>query len=380
MRFTVPAIRGLGRRDQGDPLYLISTAGHPNYGDELITRAWLDYLAVRHPHREVWLDCPHPGRASHLFADTHPRLRVTNTLWELALSSPMHDPLADTERITRLVVELGSPRFDPGLLALRRMASVHLLGGGYLNALWQDNLGLVGALVALRAAFGIRLFATGQGLMPLTEQQAPWLASRFARFDHAEFRDEPSARLAGADVGLDDAFLALALDRPVFDARPSPDRMVLVQGDLRAWDDDDVRRTIRSFSGTAREVGMVEAIPPDDVRYLGATGSAERVYPFGHIWSDGLPARSGQRWLTSRFHFHLLAAAAGASGLIVQGEAGYYDVKHSSLLALGTGWSVLTAGDKPDAADATIEAGFPAHARELARRKLALADSLYPAR
>lgn len=112
------------------PLYLVSTAGHPNLGDELITRAWLDFLARSHPDRDVWLDCPEPGRASHLFADTHPRLRVTNTLWELAHSSDAHDVRVDAPRIERIVRELGSPRVDEGLLLARRAASIHLLGGG----------------------------------------------------------------------------------------------------------------------------------------------------------------------------------------------------------------------------------------------------------
>ena len=64
MKLSLPRKRG------ARPFYLVSTAGHPNYGDEVITRAWLDYLAERFPRSTVWLDCPHPGRAAHLFADS----------------------------------------------------------------------------------------------------------------------------------------------------------------------------------------------------------------------------------------------------------------------------------------------------------------------
>lgn len=358
-------------------IYLVSTAGHPNYGDEFITRAWLDHLAARHPDVDVWLDCPRPGRAAHLFAGTHPRLRTTDTLWELAWGSETHDPIADAARIERLVRDLGSPRFDTGLVALRSVGSIHLLGGGYLNDIWQDNLGVVTAVAAVAREFGVRAIATGLGVAPLDGELAEWLRTRFEGFAHVEARDDVSGAILGVDTGMDDAFLGLALPRPVFDERPSPERMILVQGDLRAWEDDAVLATIDSFAQGGAEVGFAEAIPPDDTRYVSGAAVAGRVYPFGHIWADGLPARAGQQWLTSRFHAHLLAAAAGASGIVVAGREGYYDVKHGSLLALGTGWTLVEAGRKISAADATSDPDFPARARTFAARKVALADALY---
>jgi hypothetical protein len=369
------------RRAAPPPLYLVSTAGHPNYGDELIARAWLDFLAEKHPDRDVWLDCPHPGRAAHLFAGSHPRVRFTNTLWEMAFASETHDPVTDAPRIARLIRELGSPRYDPGLLALRGVASIHLLGGGYLNGMWQDNLGLVAALAEFHRAFGMPVFATGQGLMPAEEGHRAWLREQIAEFDVFEVRDDESAAFADVPRGLDDAFLALAVERNAFeDPAAAPSKMVLVQGDLRAWDDDAAVASIRSFVSEGEDVGVVEAIPPDDVRYLGDVPGRCEVYPFGRIWVDGLPAREGQAWLTTRFHIHLMAAAAGAAGTVLAGREGYYDVKHRSLLDLGTGWRVVPAGtDVSDEANRpTVDPGFPAKARELAARKRALAARIHP--
>lgn len=376
------ALLGRGRSASSAPtLYLVSTAGHPNYGDELIARAWLDTLARLHPGSDVWLDCPHPGRAAHLLRDTHPRLRTTNTLWELAHGSPSHDPIEDTERVARLVRDLGSPRIDPGLLALRDVSSVHLLGGGHLNDLWQDNLGIVAAVAELRRAFGVRVFATGLGLLPLSAERQAWLAAQVAVFESIEVRDQGSADAIGRDVGVDDAFLALATDRPAFDTAAAPKNMVLVQGDLRAWTDDEAIASITGFVGDARdhEIGFVEAIPPDDAAYLGRTRPDAQFYPFGRIWADGLPAKAGQRWLTTRFHAHLMAAAAGASGTVIAGRAGYYDHKHNSLLALGTGWNLVAAGTPSAEAEPTSNPAFPARARELAALKRTQAERLYPA-
>lgn len=357
--------------------YLVSTAGLPNFGDEFLTRAWLDYLAQERPDDEVWLDCPQPGRAVHFFADTHPRLRVTNTLWELAHTSESHDPITDQARIDRLIRHHGSPRFDEGLVTLSRATTIHVLGGGYLNEMWADNLGVVAAVAAAHDAHGMSAYLTGSGLLPIREELASWLRDRLAAFDVVELRDEQSADAVGADVGLDDAFLALALPRPVHDHTPSPDRMVLVQGDLRAWGDNEARELIRGFARGTDHIGVVEALPPEDARYAGESGIDEEFYSFGRIWHHGIPARTGQAWLTSRFHFHLLAAAAGAAGVVVGGRAGYYDVKHGSLLALGTGWASVRPGETIDASTASVDPAFPAKAREFATRKLELAGRLY---
>ncbi|MGO1627744.1 MULTISPECIES: polysaccharide pyruvyl transferase family protein [unclassified Microbacterium] len=364
----------------GRTRYLVSTSGHPNYGDELITRAWLDFLAEREPESVVWLDCPHPGRSAHLFADTHPNLRTTSTLWELAMGSETHDPVADAARIARLVRDLGSPRFDEGLLTLRGADSLHLLGGGYVNSMWHDNLGLVSAAAEIRRAFDVPVFATGQGLMPLDDAHRGWLTDQFATFSHVEARDEPSAEITKTHRENDDAFLALALPRPVFAEDDAPERMVLVQGDLLAWSDEEATESIRSFAGAsgAAEVGFAEAIPPDDLRYANLMPDA-RAYSFGQLWHDGLPARAGQRWLTTRFHAHLLAAAAGAAGTVIAGQPGYYDVKHASLLELGTGWNVVPAGTDLSSPEArpTVDPAFPKKVKQLAARKKALADRLY---
>ncbi|MCD1268991.1 polysaccharide pyruvyl transferase family protein [Microbacterium sp. MEC084] len=379
-RAKAPANPTTGPVAVSTPFYLVSTAGHPNYGDELVTRAWLEHLAERHPGRPVWLDCPHPGRASHLFGNVHPALRTTSTVWELAMGSESHDPVADADRIARIVRDLGSPRFDAGVKALRGVASIHLVGGGYVNSMWRDNLGLVTAIAAVKEEFGIPAFATGLDAMPLEGDLPAWLRDRLAVFDSVEARDEATADALGAELGLDDAFLALTLKRALYDRRPTPDRMVLVQGDLRQWEDEAVVTTIDGFLAGISEasVGFAESNPPDDQHFRGLSRPDARIYTFGGMWADGLPARAGQRWLTSRFHIHLLAAAAGAAGLVVAGKRGYYDVKHQSLLDLGTGWTVVEAGEPVRAQDATIDPAFPEKAKQLAARKRAQADRLYP--
>lgn len=364
------------------PIYLVAAAGQPNFGDEFITRAWLDWLAKHHPKREVWLDCMEPGRAAHLFADTHPRLKTTNTLWQLAHMGGPDDISEAAARIDRFVTELGSPKVDFGLRTLRNMSSVHLLGGGFINALWPRNLGIVAAMASVKRNYGVRVYATGQGLLPCEGATRRWLREQLATFDYAESRDAYSAEAFDIVEGTDDAFLAFANDRPIYaPAESAPMSMVLVQGDMPEYVNDEwAEATISSFveqQGGVKRVGFAEGIPPEDSRFAGdwVTQGAE-FYPFMRIWEEGFPAREGQTWLTTRFHFHLLAAAAGAAGAALDIRPGYYDVKHDLLRKLKTGWTdgAPTTGDDI----ATGSSGeFPGIARRLGEAKAALASRLY---
>jgi hypothetical protein len=372
----------LGRRDPSS-FYLVSPAGVPNFGDEFLTRAWLDWLSAHHPDAEVWLDCIEPGRASHLFADTHPRLRVTNTLWQLAHLNPAGELATDAQRAAGAAIDLGTPQLDLGLDALRRMTSIHLLGGGYLNSLWPLNLTMLSALAAVKETYGVPVFATGQGLLPQTDETSQLVRPLLERFDYVESRDAEGAELFAVEEGIDDAFLAFANVRPVFAEYETPDVMVLLQGDFFGGDSEGaVREAIRKFArthGPDKSIGFVEARPPDDARFVDADPQAS-LFPFMRIWEEGVPARPGQTWLSSRFHFHFLAAAAGARGVAVSNVPGYYDVKHASMQRAGSGWPVVGAQDLlegslpvPDVDSAFSESTVA----RLATQKAAVAKTLY---
>ena len=148
---------------------------------------------------------------------------------------------------------------------------------------------------------------------------------------------------------------------------------------LRRWEVDG-----RPVSG--RDVAVVEAIPHVDVRVWHriehrAPDLAEgaHVVRFAELWDRGLPARPGQRWLTTRFHPHLIASARGASGVALDVHVqGYYSVKHGSVTAAGSRWPVVSLDDVavaepgPGISDAavernraakaaTVEAAYPVH-------------------
>ncbi|KUG55500.1 hypothetical protein AVL61_05035 [Kocuria rosea subsp. polaris] len=369
-------------------LYLVGTSGHPNFGDEFIAASWLRFLARARPDAEVWLDCPNPGLASHLFADLHPRLRTTDTLWRLAVETAGMDPAAADAHVDRVVTHLGSPRYDLGLLGARRAGSVHFIGGGYLNSIWPHHARLLRAALRLREVSGARLVATGLGLSPAADAEG--LRTALGAFEHATVRDAPSAQLARADRAPDDAFLGLP-GLAGFTGAPAEgaadgDVWVCLQSDMSEPGvlEDAVAAVRAALTGPAlagRPVRYLEAIPGADraaFDRLADLVPEENFVPFTRVWQEGFPARPGQTWLTSRFHFHLLAAACGAEGTALEVSPDYYRIKHQSLLEAGTGWSLTPTGSTEPAAPAR-SAAFPATAARLHRTKLREAEELYPA-
>lgn len=333
-------------------VYLVATSGHPNYGDELIAATWLRHLARELPGADVWLDCPNPGPAQLLLAALHPRLRCTDTLWRLcretggASSGRVAAAVAKTVADPRL-----SPRLTLGLELARNADVVHLLGGGYVNAIWPHHVGLLAALDALSRA-GARVGMTGQGLVPAPPRSQPLLRRLVASYDVADVRDTASRGIftPAAPVSCTGDDVLLDLGPHLYAAEPGRQVMVCVQSDLVEGGSGQVvqlvRGLLRAWSVTGADLGLLECMPCTDrvgAKALLAAFPEARLYSFAELWTYGLPAGDGQRWISTRFHPHLLAAAAGARGVAVSVNRRYYTPKHSSLLELGTGWSLAGA-------------------------------------
>jgi hypothetical protein len=376
---------------QSGPIYLIGPSGNPNFGDEFIAAAWLKYLAEVRPDADIWLDCPQPGLASILFDGLHPRLRVTNTLWRLVHETAELPLETAAETIRARVTGLGSPSYDLGLLKLREAESLHLIGGGFINENWSHHAGLVLAMRAVHAMTGARLIATGQGLMPALTS-APAEMPLFQGFTHAAARDQAGALAYGITQDLDDAFLGVTAE--IARSAAEPGLYVCIQSDTADPERfgtavELARAAVEKAVAEGTNAYYVEAIPgADRVAYeqLADLIPEERFLPFLHIWAHGLPLSENQTWVTSRFHFHLLAASAGARGIAVGMKKGYYDVKHESLVSLGSGWSLALGGpgpvdSAPDSGDAGIlsqRGSLRDELPALAARKRAEAEQIYP--
>lgn len=366
--------------EPGRPIYLISMASWPNYGDELITLRWLQHLAVTHPTTDIWLDVREPGLASSLFAGLHPRLHITNTIFRALHEHLNGDPRTPADKVK----DLGSPRYDLGLLDLRSAGSIHLLGGGYINHFWADHLHIVQAMRAARDISGAKLYATGQGLMPFAGEH-------FADFDHISVRDTPSAQALNQEVGLDDAYLlppAHHLSQPLPQLNPQEtDLYICLQSDTLDPGAHQhlinlTRQQILALGIPRHRTYYLEAIPGDDrpgYQALADLIADDGFIPFAHFWRAGFTFAPHQVWITSRFHHHVMASAHGARGIALSGKKGYYDVKHSSISDLGSKWPILTANTAADQTPYQLQdLPAPADFTPIVTAKQAEAHMLYP--
>jgi len=374
--------------------YLVSPAGIPNYGDELIAATWLRYLAERAPRAEVVVDCLGAEAARRALGHLHPRVSFVSVLWKLCTSAWSTDPRHTAEAVAAAVRDpAGAPRHREGIELLRGADVVHVVGGGFVNEIWSPFTGLY-AGVAAAAGIGARggrpaprTALTGQGLWPPPGEAAGLLRALIGGFDVVDVRDEPSARfLAGADPDRpdlagrtgDDVFLGLG--PRLYRSGDLPRAMVSVQSLLSRVEPEPLVRSVADAlkRWEIDEVGLLECAPDQDGEVLDL---ARRLLPVAEVYrqsdvlAEGFPATPDQTWITTRFHPHLMAAAAGASGVALSIEPEYYATKHRSLTEGGSGWPVvcdLDGLDRPSAG------GYPAEAvADLRARKLAVAKRIY---
>jgi len=262
---------------------------------------------------------------------------------------------------------------------------------------WPHHISLVAAVAAVSRASGARAIATGAGLTPgFTGAALDRFRHDAEQFTVFDVRDRPSAEFLGSVRGAsftgDDAWLSprLEIDAPA--AHTGTGRVVLcAQSDLAddfVWRGESgvdaltrfVTQTLDTWGVAGRDITVVECIPGHDNTVPHRMGSrldgAERI-PFMTAWRSGMPFGRGHTWLTTRFHPHLMAAAAGDSGVAIVSKPDYYATKHGSLTEAGSAWSVV------DGADAIPErpsaGGFsPDVAGRNRDRKRTLAAELYP--
>jgi len=368
----------------GRRIYLVGSSGYPHYGDELVAANWLRHLARTEPDAEVWLDSPNPAGVELLYGRLHPNLRVTDTLFRIAWAAPSEDPEEVSEFAAKAVRTpgFGVPHRAAGVDVLQSADVFHVIGGGYVNAIWPRHVAFLAAGAALVEDSGIRAVTSGLSLVP-TAGSGKLLDGLTGGFALVDVRDAASADLLShpqlrntGDDGL------LGHGDHVYDSRDTPSTMLCFQSDLVEGDLETVARSavdsVKAWDLKPERVGYVEAIPGQDrtvFDMLEGELPGMRFYPFTEIWREGLPARRGQRWLTTRQSIHVAAAAAGAWGVAFPVKPGYDDVAHQDLVERGSRWAIGTPGEV--APEAHGEAGFGTALGGLVEAKQSVAEEIY---
>lgn len=388
----------LSRSPEREIVYLVAPSGNPNYGDEFILRAWLRYLALVRPEADVVVDCHTPGQAAVLLRGCHPRLTFVDTVWRVCFQTAHLPPSEAAVVAEQAIHDPGRmPTIVSGIELLARSDTVHLVGGGYINAVWSHHMALLAAAIAAVDRSGGRAVATGQGLLPVGDPSRLGLLRQLqARFSLFDVRDLPSYQAiegvgGGESFSCDDAWLGIGDDQVYDTESEAAGRRFLfcLQSDLvedfaggRGIDGliAAIGALIERWDITGREVAVVEGIPGADRIVFDRIAhllTDALFVPFTDVWRHGFPARAGQTWVSTRFHFHLLAAAAGASGLALSGRTDYYPIKHQSLLDAGSRWRLA---DSPELPPAPVQDGgfTPQTVAALHRQKSEIAADVYP--
>ena len=352
-------------RRESKAFYLLAEPGFPNYGDELIAREWVNYLAMARPETQVVLDCSRPGPAAAEFMGIHPHLTVTDTISRLSLESPADDQ-NDVTQIAPFIRETlndegKAARYCAGIRIVRdRIRSFHVLGGGYINNKWQANMARLEA-GAWCEQHGITAIATGLGLLPSDEHTTQYLQNTLPHFSSVTVRDQESlSLLANPDISVihnvrlmpDDCFVN-GLDGCYNEQSGLPRFMVCVQTDQVEHPKELLSHVVRILErwnvSRDEEIGVVECIPYGDrpiYDYLHELGYTVRFFSLIDLLTDGLPANPDQTWISTRYHPHLIAAAIGARGVFVPIDSSYYNVKHQAVLRMGSRWNAAVPGQE----------------------------------
>ncbi len=315
------------------------------------------------------LDCMCSGPAAAYLYGLHPRVMSVDTVAQLAQNNYLgllHEtgqseggvPVALlAERLHAQLADAGqAPRYAAGIqLFANHIKDCHVIGGGYMHSEWSAGLSRLAAAQWAQQR-GIPAVVSGVGLEPLTAGDAAYVHDVALAITAFSCRDQQSATAVDpkrdlVDLAPDDCFVNALSGVYRDDTADLPDTMLCIQSDLT----DDKQAVLRHVMAVFDQwhvpqgapIGVVECIPRDSIdtmEALRAHGYTPVLFPLQHLIDFGFPARPGQRWLSTRYHPHLLAAARGCSGSYIVVKPGYYDVKHQAVLRMGSRWTQTAIG------------------------------------
>lgn len=321
-------------------IFLLGGAAVPNYGDELIVKNWLRWyiegcgvnpqnVTISGSSTDVmkWL---HTERFSGFQASS----RIRENRFKFS-----HEDFYDSVR-SGIEFMFGESVESEKLRAeMRNSDIIHLHGGGYLNDKWPTHGFLLGVAYAAKKKFNSRLVGTGLGLGPLpdgNEETQIFIKELFSSFSILEVRDSWSFEylqnkgIDNVELGLDDAFLY-----PVDIERTEGKSLhISIRGDNpgKLIASRLPESVVNSFDNH-----YYWACTPDDVQsYI----ELSKRFPYFSLLDvrsllGKIPTGDSNFMITQRFHPHLMGARLDMMGVYRSGSS-YYDVKHGSLIDLGS--------------------------------------------
>ena len=360
-----------------DKILLVGGGGVPNYGDELILESWLRWYVDQRGvgGRGIHIEGGHHRVLYSLFQDRYPGV-VHSSHIRKARIEPEPEFFASVAKGYGFMQQHPD---HPLTKLIEGLDVYHLHGGGYLNDRWPTHGFMVGLGLAAKEHTGCRLVGTGLGLGPLAAPTADdTLAPKaFGAFDLLEVRDDWSRDylvnngLSDTVIrGLDDVFL----QPPAAQAWERPTLHLSLRADATGASVAE-RLTSTFVGGFDRHVFWMGTI-----RDMIAYEQVSKRFPFFEVRSvhdlmRGFPSGPNDFMITQRFHPHLIGARAGMQGMYSSGSD-YYDVKHGSVVELGSPFTALDLDALEGGRPAPVAGTLAARDAELVAQKRATASGI----
>lgn len=351
---------------------VFSYAGNRNFGDDYILSEWIKYSEAAQTGKKLFISTDSTWMQSQHIDDNV----VFNTVFPATIYPFVQDwkkaNLGQKMSISDCI-RTGWKAADHfvGQLewrrTLQRISAFHLIGGGYLNKLFPQAHGAAAFMQRMSQHLGVPFYATGLGLLP-TEDGNAELEELFAGFTFIECRDINSYEFlrqhypsAKAILGADDTFLTPV--RTVTQPNRKPVIFINVQSDLSAHSHESLAKRMKDFceeAGHNYNIQYIHFFQNSDAVFYNRVHNDLRItqsYDKDQLYDAGLPFQKGDICISSRFHMHVLASRAGARGAYIVGHTGYYDIKHASMVNIGSNWVSLM--DKHFAPETLLAAPEP---------------------
>lgn len=331
--------------------YMISGAGAPNFGDELILKNWLEFLDKQLPNEPIIVETTSIKEKNLLSTITTKNAQAVTYLREIAKNNKNLSFWEQVQRGWNFGLNATHEANNTYTLlysVVQSCTRIHLIGGGYMHQRNKVSAFILGAVSGFAKRYNKPLYATGLGMQPMEAipEKYKFIARKvFTQFNLLEVRDKESYEYLMKNFGnesnfifgLDDSFVNNSKKNSMFSFN-SPTMHIscgehalnviitYLQDNL-----EDIKSKYDNFI-------FWECAPRGDkIPYI----EIKKLFPrlkkisINMLLDNGIPFQSEDYLITSRFHPHLMFSRLGGKGTYVA-ESKYYKIKHQSVLALGS--------------------------------------------
>ena len=332
-------------------IYIISGSGAPNFGDELMLAMWVRFLKTLGKTKDLVVNTHIPQNTERDHGFKEQGIRVQDDVWQIA--KKVSDGMKFEE-----AMDAGLHFFDKPIPDIFKTSNFvkdfenikifHIHGGGFIETNNSRSGFLLGFASALSKKFGAKIYGTGCGIEPFDLQNVnvKSLAAILDSFEFFECRDHVSAEKLLSVLkdpqkiinGYDDNFLEKPLQHKSISNRVGNVIHLSFSWPLPELCEKPFFDAIKQLRDQYESVIVWQSYPWKEqetiIKLVRILGSCE-IYSTQELFNKGAPIKSGDLMFTYKFHPHFIAARLGASGYYFS-DSTYYNVKHESILRLGS--------------------------------------------